>query len=82
MKGLLAALPAAALLLVGAPPAWAALNGEGVTGETNDKVVTFLSLGVLLFFVLVIVVGSVLQHKLDQRKDARKAARARQRVGW
>jgi len=56
--------------------------GEGLAGETNDKIVTFFCLGVLLFFVLVIVVGTVIQQRLDRRKDAHKAATMRQRIGW
>jgi hypothetical protein len=56
--------------------------GEGAVGETNDKVVTFFCLGVLLFFVLTIVVGTIIQQRLDKRKDAHKAATMRQRIGW
>ena len=56
--------------------------GEGLAGETNDKIVTFFALGVLLFFVLVIVVGTLIQQRLDRRKDAHKAATMRQRIGW
>ena len=56
--------------------------GEGLAGETNDKAVTFFCLGVLLFFVLTVVVGTIIQSSLEKRKDARKAAKMRQRVGW
>jgi cation transporter-like permease len=56
--------------------------GEGLAGETNDKIVTFFCLGVLLFFVLVIVVGTAIQQRFDRRKDAHKAATMRQRIGW
>jgi hypothetical protein len=56
--------------------------GEGIVGETDDKVVTFFCFGVLLFFVLTIVVGTLIQKALENRKDARKAAKMRQRVGW
>ena len=56
--------------------------GEGWAGETDDKVVTFASLGVLLFFVFVVVFGSLVQGRLDKRKDEKKAAQKLQRVGW
>jgi putative Mn2+ efflux pump MntP len=57
-------------------------SGEGLVGETDDKVVTFFCFGVLLFFVLTIVVGTMIQSSLEKRKDAHKAAKMRQRVGW
>jgi uncharacterized membrane protein YidH (DUF202 family) len=65
-----------------AAPALASGAGEGLAGETNDKAVTFFCLGVLGFFILVIVVGTLIQQALERRKDAHKAAKMRQRVGW
>lgn len=56
-------------------------NGEGLAGETTDALVTFFSLGVLVFFVLVVTVGSIVQILLDRRKERRKAAHF-QRYGW
>ena len=56
--------------------------GEGIVGETNDKVVTLVCLGVLLFFVLTVIVGSIIQNALQRRHDAHDALRTRQRVGW
>ncbi|MEA2422505.1 MAG: hypothetical protein QOF55_1604 [Thermoleophilaceae bacterium] len=70
-----------ALTLASAAPAMAHA-GEGWAGELNDKVITFFSLGVLLFFVVVIVVFSWLQGRLEKRKDEKKAAQALARVGW
>jgi nitrogen fixation/metabolism regulation signal transduction histidine kinase len=57
-------------------------NGEGYLGELDDKVVTYFSLGVILFFVLVIVIGTLVQQRLERRKDEKKAERIRQRIGW
>ena len=57
-------------------------SGEGWLGETNDKIVTFFCLGVLLFFVLTIVFGTMIQNALQRRHDAHDAAKMRQRVGW
>jgi hypothetical protein len=81
VRTLVTAVAALALTLAMAAPAMAAA-GEGWAGELNDKVVTFASLGVLLFFVFVVVVGSIIQGRLDKRKEAKKAASALQRVGW
>ena len=77
-----AVLSTIATTLLLAAPALAHDNGEGLAGETDDKLVTFFSLGVLVFFVLVVVLGTIVQGRLDRRKEARKAAKMRQRVGW
>jgi len=70
------------LSLALAAPAMAHDNGEGLVGETDDKIITFFSLGVVLFFTFVVCFGSWLQGRLDKRKAARKAAELQQRVGW
>ena len=57
-------------------------NGEGLVGETDDKIITFFSLGVVLFFTLVVILGSALQGRLEKRKDAKKAAELKSRIGW
>jgi nitrogen fixation/metabolism regulation signal transduction histidine kinase len=59
-----------------------AKNGEGLAGETNDKVITMFCLGLVCFFILVVILGTLIQGRLERRKDAKKAARMRQRVGW
>ena len=71
-----------AVTFVMAAPALAGDNGEGLAGETNDKVVTFFSLGVLIFFVVLVVVLTVIQSRLERRKEEQKAARIRRRIGW
>ena len=77
-----AALLTVAITLTAVAPALAHDNGEGLAGETDGKRVTVFSLRVLLFFVLVVVIGTILQNILERRKDAQKAAKMRQRVGW
>jgi len=57
-------------------------NGEGLLGELDDRIITFGSLGVVVFFILVVIFGSVIQSKLDARKEAKKAAELRRSVGW
>jgi hypothetical protein len=71
-----------ALSLAHAAPAFASDNGEGLLGETDDRLVTFICLGVIVFFVLVVITGSALQAWLERRKQERKAAELRRRVGW
>ncbi len=75
------ALSAVVMLLLTAP-AMAHDNGEGLIGETDDRIITFFSLGVVLFFTLVVCLGSFIQGRLEKRKEARKAAELQQRIGW
>jgi Kef-type K+ transport system membrane component KefB len=74
-------LTLAAWLLVAAP-AFASDNGEGLAGETDDKIITFFSLGVVAFFAILVVLLSALQGRLERRKEQRKATELRKRVGW
>ena len=76
------ALVTFALTLSLAAPALAGDNGEGLVGETDDRIITFFSLGLVVFFALVVMVGSLIQGRLEKRKDERKAAELRRRVGW
>jgi hypothetical protein len=82
-RAIFAALCTTIASLALAAPAFAATDdGEGLVGETDDKVVTFVSLGVLIFFICFVIFATLIQIRLDKRKEATKAARARQRVGW
>lgn len=65
-------------LLVLVPAAVAAPDGgQGTYGEAGDKVVTNAGFIVIAFFPLFILAASLLQWRLDKRKDARKAAAKR-----
>jgi hypothetical protein len=79
---LLAPILVLAASLALAAPAFAGDNGEGLWGETDDRIVTFFSLGVVVFFVLFVIVASAIQGRLEKRKDERKAVELRKRVGW
>jgi hypothetical protein len=68
--------------LLAALTTFATDNGEGLVGETDDRIITFASLGVIVFFVLAVVALASLQHFLERRKEQRKAAELRRRVGW
>jgi len=79
---------ALAAILVLAPLAGAHDGGEGLWGETNDKVVTNAGFILIAFFPLFIFLMSMLQMSLDRRKDRRKKAlkalarEDRVRGGW
>jgi hypothetical protein len=68
--------------LTPAATAFAGDNGEGLWGETDDRVITFFALGVVVFFTVFVIVASWIQAALDRRKEQRKAAELRRRVGW
>ncbi len=63
-------------------------GGEGLWGETNDEVITNAGFFLIAFFPLFVFVMSLIQWRLDKRKERRKAAekarraRADLRGGW
>ena len=63
-------LAVAALAVLGAfsPPAMAA-DGVGLWGRTDDKVVTYWGFGVMIFFVQFVIVLSLIQIRLESRKE-------------
>jgi preprotein translocase subunit SecG len=87
VRSLLASL---CLLALAAPSALATGHdgGEGLWGETNDKVITNAGFVLIVFFPLLALVLTLIQSSLDKRKDRRKAAekarkaRADLRGGW
>jgi peptidoglycan biosynthesis protein MviN/MurJ (putative lipid II flippase) len=80
-----ALLLALTALLVASAPVFAHDGGEGLWGETDDKVVTNAGFILIIFFPLFIALMSLLQSQLDKRKQRRKAAaKAREQApgGW
>jgi hypothetical protein len=59
------------LMLVAAPAALAD-NGVGLAGPTTDKTVTFFCFGVIAFFAALVIVMSLIQGKLEKRKERRR----------
>jgi preprotein translocase subunit SecG len=57
-----------------APAASAYNDGRGFYGATNDRVVTNAGFILVIFFPTFIFVASMIQRRLEKRKDARKAA--------
>jgi putative copper export protein len=58
-------------LLVLAPGAMGA-DGVGLYGRTDDKVITFFMFGLIAFFAILVIVLSLIQIRLDTRKERRK----------
>jgi hypothetical protein len=91
-RRLVLALPfALVLLLVLAPLAFGldrVDGGQGAYGETSDKDVTMAGFILIAFFPLLVLLLSLLQWRLDKRKEARKqaakarASRGEPSVGW
>jgi hypothetical protein len=88
MRALKTSLLALALLTATAPAALAHDGGEGLWGETNDKVITNAGFILIAFFPTFILLASLLQWRLEKRKYARmkaekaRAQRADVRGGW
>jgi putative copper export protein len=65
-----------ALMLVAAPAAMAE-EGVGLAGPTTDKTVTFFCFGVMAFFAALVIILSLIQGRLEKRKEQRRADLAR-----
>jgi divalent metal cation (Fe/Co/Zn/Cd) transporter len=63
----LSALAVAAMLVLA--PAALAADGVGLYGRTDDKVVTFFAFGVIAFFAILVITLSLIQIRLDNRKE-------------
>lgn len=63
-------------------------GGEGWWGETNDKVITNAGFAIIAGVPVLILVLSLIQWRLDKRKDRRlaaakaRSARTDMRGGW
>jgi membrane protease YdiL (CAAX protease family) len=63
-------------------------GGEGLWGETNDQVVTYAGFILIVGFPILILILTLIQQRLEKRKDRRLAAakarraRADERGGW
>jgi len=66
--GILAALFSPLL----AAPVALAEYGVGLAGPTDDKTVTFFCFGVIAFFAITVIVLSLIQGKLEKRKERRR----------
>lgn len=76
---LAAAFCAALALLLAIAPAALAENGAGLAGPVTDKTVTFFCFGVIAFFAILVIGLSLLQGRLEKRKEERYNALQRYR---
>jgi uncharacterized BrkB/YihY/UPF0761 family membrane protein len=72
VRVLLAVLGLALLALALGPAAAMAADGVGLYGRTDDKVVTFFAFGLMAFFTILVIVLSLIQIRLENRKERRK----------
>jgi hypothetical protein len=59
----------AAVVALTLSPAAMAADGVGLYGRTDDKVVTLFAFGVMAFFAILVTVASLIQMRLESRKD-------------
>jgi hypothetical protein len=72
-------LTAVAIALLSTAPAALAADGVGLWGRTDDKVVTYWGFGVMGFFAILVIVLSLIQGRLESRKE--RIARDLERLG-
>ena len=60
-----------AILLAVAPAALAA-DGVGLYGRTDDRVVTYAGFIIIAFFTILVIVLSIVQGRLEGRKERLK----------
>jgi hypothetical protein len=73
IRSMLSALAIALVALAFAAPVALAADGEGLYGRTDDKVITFVCFGLIAFFALLVTVLSLIQIRLDARKERRRS---------
>ena len=70
VRRLLVGFVAVVVPLVIVPAAMAA-DGVGVYGRTDDKTVTYFAIGLIAFFAILVTVLSLIQIRLENRKERR-----------
>jgi len=60
-------------MLLSVAPTALAENGVGLAGPTTDKTVTFFCFGVIAFFAILVIVMSLIQGRLEKRKETRRS---------
>lgn len=66
-------LVAALAMLLALAPAALAADGVGLYGRTDDRVVTYAGFIIIAFFTILVIVLSIVQGRLEGRKERRKA---------
>jgi uncharacterized membrane protein len=63
---------ASVVALLAFAPAALAADGVGLWGRTDDKVVTYFGFALMVFFTMLVIVLSLIQIRLESRKDRRR----------
>ena len=66
------ALGAAVVVLLCAAPIAAAADGVGLYGRTDDRVITYAGFILIVGFALLVIVLSMIQIRLENRKERLK----------
>jgi hypothetical protein len=69
---LISALCAAFALHLAIAPAALAADGVGIAGRVGDKTITLFCFGVIAFFPILVITLSVIQGRLEARKERRR----------
>ena len=62
----------ATLFVLAAPPYARAADGLGTAGRVNDRYITFFCFVVIAFFAILVTVLSLIQGRLDAKKEQRR----------
>ena len=62
-------LAVVAMVALAVAPAAIAADGEGLYGRTTDRVITYFAFGVIGFFAALVIVLSLIQIRLENRKE-------------
>jgi hypothetical protein len=73
VKRTAATLVSALALMLAFAPAAMAENGVGLAGPVTDKDITFFCFGVIAFFAALVIVMSLIQGRLEKRKEQRRS---------
>lgn len=60
------------LFVLALAPAAMAADGVGLAGRTNDLLITFFCFGTIAFFAIFVTVASLIQGRLEKKKDQRR----------
>ena len=69
---LTAALASVAVLFLLQAQAAMAADGVGLAGRVTEKTVTFICLALIAFFPILVITLSIIQGRLEARKDRRR----------
>jgi len=69
-----AAIAAALAAIMALAPGAFAADGIGLYGPASDKVIVYFSFGVMIIVASFVIIATLIQMRLDKRKEQRKEA--------